>query len=99
MAMVNKSERVEASSGNVFGAGGCGGVGDEAAAERSAERKFWRSAGMTQAEAAKELGVIQPRISALHHYELEGFSVERLMAFLTALKDDVGIRIGPRAVP
>src|SRR5260370_24064948 len=98
MAMVNKSERVEASSGNVFGAGGCGGVGDEAAAERSAERKFWRSAGMTQAEAAKALGVIQTRISALQHYKLEGFSVERLMHFVTALKHDVVIEIRPRSM-
>jgi hypothetical protein len=30
--------------------------------------------------------VNQPKISALKHYKLEGFSVERLMHFATALE-------------
>ncbi len=51
---------------------------------------------MTQVEAAKVLGVNQPKISALLHYKLEGFSVERLMHFVTALKHDVVIEIRPR---
>ena len=40
---------------------------------------------MTQAEAARLLGVNQPKVSALKGYKLEGFSVERLMHFATAL--------------
>ncbi len=48
---------------------------------------------LTQATAAEVLGVNQPKISALLHYKLEGFSVERLMTFLTALDRDVEISI------
>jgi predicted XRE-type DNA-binding protein len=35
-----------------------------------------------QAEAARRLGIHQPKISALAHYRLEGPSVEGLMYFL-----------------
>jgi predicted XRE-type DNA-binding protein len=48
---------------------------------------------LSQAEAAKVLGVTQPKVSALHHYKLAGFSVERLMTLLTALDRDVDIVI------
>jgi predicted XRE-type DNA-binding protein len=51
------------------------------------QRKF------TQGEAAKVLAVTQPKISALRHYKLAGFSVERLMHLLTALDQDVEIVI------
>jgi predicted XRE-type DNA-binding protein len=47
---------------------------------------------LTQA-AAEKLGVNQPKVSALAHYKLAGFSVERLMTFLTALDQDVEILI------
>ena len=46
---------------------------------------------ISQADAAKVLGVTQPKISALRHYKLAGFSVERLMNLLTALDQDVEI--------
>jgi predicted XRE-type DNA-binding protein len=52
---------------------------------------------LTQAEAARLLGVNQPKVSALKGYKLEGFSVERLMHFATALQHDVVIEIRPRA--
>jgi predicted XRE-type DNA-binding protein len=54
---------------------------------------------LTQATAAKKLGVNQPKVSALANYKLGGFSVERLMTFLTALDQDVEIVIKkkPRA--
>jgi hypothetical protein len=45
------------------------------------------------AKAAKLLGVTQPKVSALRHYKLAGFSVERLMTLLTALDQDVEIVI------
>ena len=48
---------------------------------------------LTQAAAAEKLGVNQPKISALANYKLDGFSVERLMTFLTALDQDVEIVI------
>lgn len=47
----------------------------------------------TQAAAASLLRVNQPKVSALQHYKLDGFSVERLMTFLTALDHDVEIVI------
>jgi predicted XRE-type DNA-binding protein len=50
---------------------------------------------MTQAMAAARLSINQPKISALKNYRLEGFSVERLMGFLTALGSDIEIRIRP----
>ena len=48
---------------------------------------------LSQAGAAKVLGVTQPKISALRNYKLAGFSVERLMNLLTALDQDVEIVI------
>jgi len=51
---------------------------------------------MTQVEAARVLGVTQPKVSALRGYKLENFSVERLMHFVTALEHDVVIEIRPR---
>ena len=48
---------------------------------------------VAQADAAKVLGVTQPKVSALRHYKLAGFSVERLMNLLTALDQDVEIVI------
>src|SRR3954469_23149042 len=48
---------------------------------------------LSQADAATVLGVTQPKVSALRHYKLAGFSVERLMNLLTALDQDVEIVI------
>ena len=48
---------------------------------------------LSQAAAAEKLGVNQPKVSALANYKLDGFSVERLMTFLTALDQDVEIVI------
>ncbi len=48
---------------------------------------------LTQAATARKLGVNQPKVSALANYKLDGFSVERLMTFLTALDQDVEIVI------
>jgi predicted XRE-type DNA-binding protein len=48
---------------------------------------------LSQADAAKVLGVTQPKVSALRHYKLAGYSVERLMNLLTALDQDVAIVI------
>ena len=56
---------------------------------------------LTQVAAAKKLGVNQPKVSALVNYKLAGFSVERLITFLTALDQDVEIviRKKPRSRP
>jgi len=54
---------------------------------------------LTQAEVAVALAINQPKVSALLHFKLEGFSVERLMHFLVALGQDVEIVVkpGPRS--
>lgn len=52
--------------------------------------------GLSQVAAARRLKINQPKISALANYRLDGFSVERLMHFLTALDRDVEIVIRPK---
>jgi predicted XRE-type DNA-binding protein len=52
---------------------------------------------LKQREIAGLLGVPQPKVSALKNYRLDQFSVEKLMAFLTALNQDVEIMIRPHA--
>jgi predicted XRE-type DNA-binding protein len=52
---------------------------------------------LTQAAAARKLGINQPKVSTLANYKLAGFSVERLMTFLTALDQDVEIVIRNKA--
>src|SRR3982750_1315999 len=54
-----------------------------------AERK------LTQARAAKLLGIDQPKVSALLRGKLDGFSTDRLFRFLNALGRDVEISVRP----
>ena len=51
--------------------------------------------GLTQAEAAKILGIQQPHVSALTRNRAGSFSVGRLIDFLTALGKDVEITVTP----
>lgn len=51
--------------------------------------------GLTQAHAARLLGMPQPKISAIRNYKLRGISLERLMQSLTALGQRVEIVIRP----
>lgn len=88
-------EEIVRSSGNVFAD-----LGFEDADERqtkvllaSAIKDLLRRRRLPQTQAARRLGVNQPKVSALLNYKLEGFSVERLMHFLTALDQDVEIVI------
>jgi predicted XRE-type DNA-binding protein len=48
---------------------------------------------LSQIAVAELLSVNQPKVSALQNYKLDGFSVERLMTFLTELGSDIEIRI------
>ena len=86
---------VEESSGNVFADLGLPDAEELLAKARMvyricaviAERK------LTQAQAAKILGIDQPKISALMRGKLSGFSTDRLFRFLNALDRDVEIVI------
>jgi predicted XRE-type DNA-binding protein len=89
------SERVIRGSGNVFAD-----LGYPDAEERQTKlrlafalNRLIEERRLTQAASAELLGVNQPKVSALLNYKLDGFSVERLMTFLTALDRDVQIVI------
>ena len=49
--------------------------------------------GLKQKEAAKVLGIDQPKVSALRCSRLDDFSIERLISFLNKLDRDVEIVI------
>jgi predicted XRE-type DNA-binding protein len=48
---------------------------------------------LTQAQAAKLLGLDQPKVSSIVNGRLDGFSTDRLMRFLTDLGCDVKITV------
>ncbi|MBW4533715.1 MAG: helix-turn-helix domain-containing protein [Pleurocapsa minor HA4230-MV1] len=54
---------------------------------------------LTQVEAAKILGINQPKISALSKGNLDGFSSDRLFKFLNLLNHDIEITIHPTTNP
>ena len=54
---------------------------------------------LTQSDAAKLLGIDQPKVSALMRGKLSGFSTDRLFRFLNALGSNVEIRITPNVEP
>jgi len=90
-----KHGSIEASSGNVFADLGLPYAEEldtklRLAAELNRRLKLRR---LSQVRAAKLLGISQPKVSALKHYKLDGFSVERLMVLLTTMGLDVEIRI------
>ncbi|HEX8906716.1 MAG TPA: helix-turn-helix transcriptional regulator [Longimicrobiaceae bacterium] len=58
--------------------------------------KLIRERRLTQAKAAQLLGTTQPTVSDLMRGKLSLFSLERLMAFLRALDQDVEITVTPR---
>jgi len=89
------SERIARGSGNVFADLGYKDAEDRQTKLRLAHalNRIIDERRLSQAAVAARLGINQPKVSALRHYKLEGFSVERLMTFLTALDRDVEIVI------
>jgi predicted XRE-type DNA-binding protein len=51
---------------------------------------------VSQTQAAKLLGVDQPKVSLIYRGRLDDFSVERLMRFLTVLHRDIRIVVGDK---
>lgn len=95
--MSNKN--CETSSGNVFAD-----IGIANPEEHLAKVKLTiqinlliEESGFTQKEAAKLLGIDQPKISALRKGRLAGFSLEQLFHFLNILGQDINIKITPKA--
>jgi predicted XRE-type DNA-binding protein len=89
---------VIASSGNVFTDLGVRNAEEKQTKVRLAVaiNQILQGRKLSQTAAARRLKVNQPKVSALANYQLEGFSVERLMNFLTALDLDVDIVIRRR---
>lgn len=54
---------------------------------------------LTQVEAAKILGINQPKVSALTKGNLDGFSSDRLFKFLNLLDHDIEITVYPTTNP
>ena len=88
----------EVSSGNVFAD-----LGIENPEEELTKAKLvWeieqiiKKKKLTQVEAAKIMGINQPKVSALIRRKLDGFSVERLIHFLNTLGQDIDIVVRPK---
>src|SRR6516165_5453141 len=93
----DKPVPIERSSGNVFADLGLKNPEELLAKAELVQRisDIIAERKLTQARAAKILGVDQPKVSALLRGKLEGFSTDRLFRFLNALGLDVEIVIRP----
>ena len=96
---MKKKNDYSVSSGNVFAD-----LGVDAPEEALAKAKLTAqiseiiaAKGLTQAAAAKVLGIDQPKVSALLRGKLMGFSTERLIRFLNVLGRDVEIVVSERS--
>ena len=80
-------------SDNVFKDLGCSNPDEKLAKAELAFiiNKIIKEKKLTQKEAARILGVDQPKISALKNGKLSGFSIERLFSFLRALDQRIDI--------
>jgi predicted XRE-type DNA-binding protein len=96
--MARKRIEIEAGTGNVFADLGYADAKDRTLKVQLALEvtTALKQRGLTQAQAAELLGIVQPHVSDLVRYRLNRFSVERLMQFLTQLGKDVEIRIATR---
>ncbi len=80
-------------SGNVFADLGFAQPEEELAKAKLASRirQIIEARRLTQTAAAKQMGIDQPKVSALLNGRLANFSSDRLMRLLTALGQDVDI--------
>lgn len=88
---------VTRSSGNVFQD-----LGYQNAKEHLVKAKFAMvinkvitEMNLTQVDAAKILGIDQPKVSRLMRGQLAGFSIDRLISFLISLNKDIEVNIKP----
>ena len=88
----------ERSSGNVFADLGLPNAEDRLAKAELARKisEIIVKRRLTQMAAGELLGIDQPKISALVRGRLGGFSLERLVRFLTILGRDVEIVVKPK---
>ena len=91
--MAKRNIDVEIGSGNVFKDLGLRNPEERLAKAKLAARivLILEERRLTQAAAAKLLGVDQPKVSLIYRGRLEDFSIERLMRLLNLLHRDVRI--------
>ena len=94
-----QSVRVERGSGNVFADLGFSNPDLALAKAELVQRirELIEERKLTQTKAAKLLGLDQPKVSALMRGRVEGYSIDRLFRFLTALGQRVEITVRPNA--
>lgn len=88
-------EEYEIGSGNVFADLGCKNP-DEAMAKSNLAKQITeiiQHKNMTQIEAAKLLGIDQPKVSDIIRGNLARYSIDRLMRFIRILGHDIEIRV------
>lgn len=90
-----KTPEITESSGNVFAD-----LGLEEPEERLAKSdiaakiaQIIEKRHLSQAAAAKLLGISQPKVSLILNGQLKGFSMEKLLLLMVALDRDIEIRI------
>lgn len=91
--------RVEAGSGNVFADLGIAQPDLALVKAKLVQqiRDLIAEKGLTQAEAAKLLGLDQPKVSALVRGRTSGYTTDRLFKFLNRLGQAVDITVRPIA--
>lgn len=88
-------EKITRGSGNVFKDIGLKNPGEHHAKAELARQitKIIERRNLTQAQAAKLIGAVQPDISRLKNGQLSGFTIDRLLDFLRHLDRDIEIHI------
>ena len=91
--------KVSRSSGNVFRDLGLKNPEELLAKTKLAARivQILEERKLSQTQAAKLLGIDQPKVSQIYRGRLDDFSLERLMRFLTALHQDIRIVVEEKA--
>ena len=92
---MDDSITIEQGSGNVFADLGYPNAEEALTKARLAQRitEILEKKRLTQIQAAKLLGIDQPKVSKLLRGQLREFSTDRLLRFLNALDQDVEIVI------
>jgi predicted XRE-type DNA-binding protein len=62
-------------------------------------RKAMKSRGLTQQEAAKRMGITQPKVSDMMRGDFSNLSERKLMDCLTRLGYDIEIKVRPAKAP
>jgi predicted XRE-type DNA-binding protein len=95
------SIRIERGSGNVFADLGLPNPDLALAKAQLVQRirDLIAQRELTQAQAARLLGLDQPKVSALVRGHVEGYSIDRLFRLLSALGQRVEITIRPNEKP